>query len=64
MLFPAKANYLWLNVDYPVIIMSTTHHARVRQVGVFVPGRANRDTYYCHLHKKITSAVTWDAVIP
>ena len=54
----------WTSIINPVIIMSTTHHARVRRVEVFVPGHANRDTYYCHLHKKITSIVTWDAVIP
>ena len=29
LLFPGRANYHWLNGDYPVIIMSTTHQARV-----------------------------------
>ena len=29
LLFPRNANYHWLKGDYPVIIMSTTHHARV-----------------------------------
>ena len=32
LLFPGKASYHWLNGDYPVIIMSTTHHARVMRV--------------------------------
>ena len=34
--FPGEANYHWLNVDYHVIIMSTTHHARVMRVEAFV----------------------------
>ena len=36
LLFPGKANYHWLNGGYPVIIMSTTHYARVTRVEVFV----------------------------
>ena len=44
--FPEKSNYHWLNGDYPVIIMWTTHHARVMQIEAFaIAGRANRDTY-------------------
>ena len=31
-----KANYHWLNGDYPVIIMSMTHHPRVMWVEAFV----------------------------
>ena len=31
-----KANYHWLNSDYPVIVMSTTRYARVMRVEVFV----------------------------
>ena len=47
-----KANYHWLNSDYPVIIMSTTRYAHVMLVEVFVTFRhANRDTYNCNLHK-------------
>ena len=34
--FPGKANYHWLNGDYPVTIMSMTHHARVMRVEAFV----------------------------
>ena len=34
--FPGKAIYHWLNGDYPVTIMSTTHHARVMRVEAFV----------------------------
>ena len=34
--FPGKANYHWLNGDYPVITMSTTHHAHVMRVEAFV----------------------------
>ena len=37
LLFPGKANYHWLNGDYPVIILSTTHPARVMRVEAFVP---------------------------
>ena len=36
LLFAGKATYHWLNGDYPVIIMSTTHHARVMRVEAFV----------------------------
>ena len=36
LLFPGKANYHWLNGDYPVTIMSTTHHFRVMRVEAFV----------------------------
>ena len=47
------------------IILSCHHHvnARVRRVEVFVPGRAIKPRHfgYWHLHKKITSIVTWDA---
>ena len=36
LLFPGKANYHWLNGDCPVIIMSTTHQARVMRVEAFL----------------------------
>ena len=49
LLFPGKASYHWLNGDYPVIIMSTTHHARVMRV------EALTATLNCNLHKQITS---------
>ena len=49
LLFPGKASYHWLNGDYPVIIMSTTHHARVMRV------EALTTTLNCNLHKQITS---------
>ena len=43
--------------DFPVIIMSMTHHAHIMRVEAFVIGRkcTNHDTYYSNLHKKITS---------
>ena len=65
MLFPEKANYHWLNGDYPVIIISMTLYARVMRVEAFVIAqkRANRDTCYCNLHKKIGLIATWNAVI-
>ena len=57
LLFPGKASYHLLNGDYPVIIMSMTHHARVMQVEALLPGHAKRDTSYfnCNLHEKITA---------
>ena len=51
MIFPGEANYLWLNGDYPVIIMSTTHHARVMRLEAFVIAWTTRDTFY-RLSKK------------
>ena len=36
LLFPGKANYHWLNGDYPVIIMAMTHHTRVMRAEAFV----------------------------
>ena len=35
-LLPGKANYHWMNDNYPVIIMSTTHHARIMPLEAFV----------------------------
>ena len=57
LLFPGKANYHWLNGDCPVIIMSTTHHARVMRVEALNVFRWTRywDSATCYVFYRLLS---------